>query len=96
MVLLLIYSKSRLASLVVAVGLVIYSWTINLIYSQQNNEKYPVTFEALAGYQTYIFDVFLKPHYRWTPYFFGMFVGLAYNDFLQESRVERERVGFMK
>ena len=80
-VLLLIYRKSKLASILVAIGLVAYSWTINLIYTQNNGQKYPVTFNALYTYQFYIFDVFIKPWYRWTPYFFGMYLGAAYAEF---------------
>lgn len=79
--LLLIYSRSKGASLLVAAGLVAYSWTINLIYTEQNKQQYPISFKALSNYQNYIFDIFIKPHTRWTPYFFGIFIGLAYADY---------------
>ena len=82
-VLLMVYCRTRLGSLLLALGLVIYSWTINLIYTQEHNQQYPITIEALAKYQIYIFDIFIKPHTRWTPYFFGMYVGLAYADYVQ-------------
>lgn len=77
-VLLFVYSKTKLGSLVVTAGLIIYSWTINLVYTEQHKQEYPISMKALYNYQNYIFDVFLKPYYRWTPYFFGLFVGLVY------------------
>jgi hypothetical protein len=33
-VLLVVYGRSRVGALIIAVGLVIYSWTINMVYSQ--------------------------------------------------------------
>ena len=78
---LFIYGKSKIASVVVTVGLIAYSWTVNLMYTEQNGQKYPVTFKALYKYQFYIFDVFIKPWMRWTPYFFGLYFGIAYAAF---------------
>lgn len=78
LLLLFIYYKHKLTSLALTIALIAYSWTINLIYTQQNNQEYPITIKALSNYQNYIFDIFIKPHTRWTPYFFGIFLGLIY------------------
>ena len=78
MVLLFIYSRHKLASFVVAVALVTYSWTMNMIYTQEHGQQYPISFKALSNYADYIFDIFIKPYARWTPYFFGMYLGLLY------------------
>ena len=43
LVLLFVYRRSRLLSFLMAVGLIAYSWTINLIYTEQHKQKYPIT-----------------------------------------------------
>ena len=94
---LFIYHKSKITSLVVTVGLIAYSWTVNLIYTEQNGQKYPVTFNALYKYQFYIFDVFIKPWMRWTPYFFGLYFGVVYAAFKSVKDKEAEmELGFRK
>jgi len=96
LVLLFIYTRHKLASLVVAIGLVAYSWTMNLMYTQEHGQQYPISFAALSKYSDYIFDIFIKPYARWTPYFFGMYIGLLYAEYseVKNSKEIEEEISF--
>lgn len=84
LIVLFIYHHSKLGSLLLAASLIAYSWTINLIYTEQHQQKYPITLEALSSFKDYIFDVYIKPQYRWTPCLYGLFFGLAYRQYLSQ------------
>jgi peptidoglycan/LPS O-acetylase OafA/YrhL len=93
---LLFYSRSKLGSFCFAAALVAFSWTVNLVYTEQHHQEYPITFKALANYQDYIFDIFIKPHTRWTPYFFGIFIGLAYAEYVSADHQKESISSFRK
>jgi len=96
LLLLLLYSRTRIGSFLLAAALIAFSWTINLIYTEQHEQKYPITLEALYTFKDYIFDVYIKPYYRCTPYLYGLFFAIAYRDFLPLKHTRpAEKQGFL-
>ena len=51
-------------------------------------------------FKDYIFDVYIKPQYRCTPYLYGLFLAIAYREFLKrpkgETEADAENEGFWR
>jgi hypothetical protein len=59
--------------------LIIGSWILNLVFTEQHQQKLPTDLEALKGFQQYFTDVYIKPYGRWAPYILGLYLGVAYH-----------------
>jgi peptidoglycan/LPS O-acetylase OafA/YrhL len=74
-----VFSYNRKAGLGLGGSMIIGSWTFNMIFTQQNNQKMFTDLNALITFNHYFLNVYIKPYARWTPYILGAFLGIAYS-----------------
>ncbi len=86
LVVLFLYSYNKKIGGIMGILVSISSLTYNIVYTQQHDQKMFTDLTALQAMATYFMYVYTKPYGRWTPYIFGLFLGVAYTEYSQLSK----------
>jgi hypothetical protein len=78
LVILFVYSKTKIGSVIFTGLLIAGSIAININYTEEHKQKLFTDLTALLNFQNYFVDMYIKPYARCTPYFMGLFAGIAY------------------
>ena len=84
MLLLALYSRSKLYGFMVTTWSILASLTLSMASTYQNHYHYLLHIEDFYGWGNYLTYLYAKPWIRCPPYLYGLLLGILYTEFLQE------------